>query len=66
MRECVCAAVAGAVPVRECVCAAYAEFLIYCLDFSPYSLDFHSLKLVRESRDAELGAYSSRLVGVRR
>ena len=48
--------------MRECVCAAYAEFLTYYLDFSPYSLDFNYLKLVRETPSS---AYSSRLVGVR-
>ena len=45
-------------PVRECVCAAYAEFLMYCLDFSPYSMDFHG---VCSMRDAE--AFVRGLVG---
>ena len=35
----------GAVAAR----GAYAGVLMYCLDFSPYSVDFHTLKRVYET-----------------
>ena len=50
--------------MRECVCAAYAEFLICTkayLDFSPYSVDFHTLNARCEmSRAVSSAAHASR------
>ena len=34
--------------MRKCVCAVYAELLVYCLDFSPYSVDFQTWNTLRE------------------
>ena len=50
------AAVAEAEPAVLSARGAYAGFVVYCLDFSPYSVDFHSFKRVYETpRSAHAG-----------